>query len=124
LLGFGPLGGGPSTWDSHLFGPISGRGPISWDFYPVRGVQLGGTEHVKEEGFRYDEKKDVYICPKGKKLTRKSDHRKVAYYRLPTAVCEACPLFDQCVPKDRYAYRRGKRITRDINQALFEEVLE
>jgi hypothetical protein len=43
---------GPDIWDSHLLEPTPGRGPSIWEFHPLRGVQLGGTEHTDNTVFQ------------------------------------------------------------------------
>jgi transposase len=67
--------------------------------------------------FRYDEKKDVYVCPAGAELTYRFHTyelgRELRYYRA--SGCKSCGLKKQCM--------RGKanrRITREENEGLME----
>jgi transposase len=67
--------------------------------------------------FRYDEKKDVYVCPAGAELTYRFPTyelgREIRYYRA--SGCNRCALKKQCM--------RGKanrRLTREENEHLME----
>jgi transposase len=67
--------------------------------------------------FRYDEKKDVYVCPAGAELRYRFATyelgREIRYYRA--SGCKSCALKKQCM--------RGKanrRITREENEGLME----
>jgi hypothetical protein len=67
--------------------------------------------------FRYDEVKDVYVCPAGGELTHRFNTyelgRELRYYRA--SGCKGCALKKKC--------KRGKanrRITREENEGLME----
>lgn len=74
------------------------------------GIQLhtpkatGGATYkveLRREDFRYDEKKDCFICPSGKKLTLRSlerEHYNICLiYRADRKDCRVCPMLERCV---------------------------
>jgi hypothetical protein len=65
--------------------------------------------------FRYDKEKDLYICPLGKRLTRKGNRTggKDATYR--GADCANCPRKPECAPK-----HASRSITRSKDEASVE----
>ena len=68
MLGFQVSGRGSGMWESHLSRPLPGRGSDIWDFYPLRGDRLDGTEQQKKAvkvGTRT-------VSSKGRKLKAKS----------------------------------------------------
>lgn len=69
-------------------------------------IPIHGQFTVEREGFRYDEKKDAFICPKGEELVfsrlfmdRNGYPKKT--YRLSRSICKACPIREQCLGKVR-----------------------
>jgi hypothetical protein len=67
--------------------------------------------------FRYDEKKDVYVCPAGAELTYRFATyelgRELRYYRA--SGCKTCALKKQCTRN-----KANRTITREENEALME----
>jgi len=67
--------------------------------------------------FRYDEKKDVYVCPAGAELTYRFATyelgRELRYYRA--SGCKTCALKKQCTRN-----KANRTITREANEALME----
>ncbi len=67
--------------------------------------------------FRYDEAKDVHVCPAGTALTYRfstdEKGRPVRYYR--TSACKGCALQRQCTRN-----RTGRTITREQDEAVME----
>jgi len=67
--------------------------------------------------FRYDEKKDVYVCPAGAELTYRFATyelgRELRYYRA--SGCKGCALKPQCTRN-----QANRTITREENEALME----
>jgi transposase len=67
--------------------------------------------------FRYDEKKDVYVCPAGAELTYRFNTyelgRELRYYRA--SGCKGCALKKQCTRN-----KANRTITREENEALME----
>ncbi len=67
--------------------------------------------------FRYDEKKDVYVCPAGAELTYRFATyelgRELRYYRARG--CKTCALKSQCTRN-----KSNRTITREENEALME----
>jgi len=67
--------------------------------------------------FRYDEKKDVYVCPAGAELTYRFHTyelgRELRYYQAKD--CAGCALKKQCTRN-----KANRRITREENEGLME----
>jgi transposase len=67
--------------------------------------------------FRYDEKKDVYVCPAGAELTYRFATyelgRELRYYRA--SGCKTCALKQQCTRN-----KANRTITREANEGLME----
>jgi transposase len=67
--------------------------------------------------FRYDETKDVYVCPAGAELTHRFDTyelgRELRYYRA--SGCKGCALKKQCTRN-----KTNRTITREENEGLME----
>jgi len=66
-----------------------------------------------DEGFLYDREQDVYICPAGEKLKRKSVHKKRQSmdYSAPKKACAICGLRDQCTRN-----KSGRTVKRHLRQ--------
>jgi transposase len=84
---------------------------------PDLGKALG-KGHAKstifgEERFRYDADKDVYHCPAGQEMKRKSLHqnRNGIDYAAPKKVCAVCELRDQCTRN-----KMGRTVKRHLRQ--------
>lgn len=67
--------------------------------------------------FKYDEKKDVYVCPAGAELTYRFATyelgRELRYYRA--SGCRSCALKKQCTRN-----KNNRTITREANEGLME----
>lgn len=61
--------------------------------------------------FRYDARRDIYICPAGKKL-RTTGTVSAMRYRASKRDCVTCPLKERCCPKSP-----ERKIVRDVNEA-------
>ena len=68
---------------------------------------------LSRSNFSYDLEKDVYICPDDKVLTTTGTvvSGDLYNYRASTEDCRACPLKQQCCPKDKQ-----RKITRSIHE--------
>lgn len=66
-----------------------------------------------EDRFRYDREKDVYLCPAGQEMKRKSLHqnRNGIDYAAPKKACAACELRPQCTRN-----KSGRTIKRHLRQ--------
>ena len=100
----------------------------------VRKGQSNGSYGPEE--FSYDAERDVYHCPAGQQLTTTGQYhqrrakksgatgtsggQRFRYYRGERAVCEACPLRDQCLSEGEIKNRKGKTITRQEHAAAVE----
>lgn len=80
---------------------------------PKRGEEDQRT--FDKSAFLYDAEEDVYYCPAGKKLERRSQRKapqgkgKTRYlYRIAKSECSACPLRAKCFKNSRNQY--GRRI--------------
>lgn len=70
---------------------------------------------VRQKGFKYDEEKDVYICPLGCVLPLKNID-KLGYKQYHDAKqCQGCPLLDTCAGKSN-----KKVLRRHIKQEVYE----
>ena len=100
----------------------------------VRKGQKNGSYGPEE--FSYDAERDVYHCPAKQQLsttgqlhqrrpkksgaTGTSGGQRFRYYRGERAVCEACPLRDQCLSEGERKNRTGRTITRQEHAAAVE----
>lgn len=69
--------------------------------------------------FKYDEQKDVYICPQGHEL-KKYNHRRadIEIYRYANKkACMGCPVKDLCTP-----HKNGRTVFRQRNEHIADEV--
>jgi len=74
-----------------------------------------------DERFQYDREQDVYICPAGQHLKRKSVHkrRKSMDYSAPKKVCASCDLRDQCTRN-----KSGRTVKRHFRQEALDRMRE
>jgi transposase len=74
-----------------------------------------------KEQFRYDRESDVYVCPGEQRLEfgfqTVEKGRAIRYYSTPA--CKTCPLRAKCTQN-----KRGRRITRWVDEHLLEEMAE
>jgi transposase len=72
-----------------------------------------------KDDFRYDQERDLYVCPAGEELTfRHVSHergREVRYYR--TSACRGCALRPKCTRN-----RQSRRISRLANEHVLEQM--
>lgn len=100
-----------------------GEGVTPYVAKPYTSANQKHGLYTKDE-FRYDGKKDCYICPQGEELTYRFDTvelgRHIRYYATPA--CRGCPVREKC----RRAKGRGsgRRITRWVDEHLLEEMAE
>lgn len=77
-----------------------------------------------KDQFAYDRECDHYRCPQGEDLTYRFDAvesgRHIRYYATPK--CRDCPVRRQCTRGQER--RKGRRITRWIDEHLLEEMVE
>jgi macrodomain Ter protein organizer (MatP/YcbG family) len=74
-----------------------------------------------KEQFRYDGESDSYVCPGAQRLDfrfqTEEKGRVIRYYSTPA--CKTCPLKAKCTQN-----KRGRRITRWVDEHLLEEMAE
>ena len=72
-----------------------------------------------KERFQYDKDRDEYICPEGKRLTRKGfdKEKQVNMYRADSRDCKACQHFNVCTKS-----KKGRTIKRSIHENLKEQL--
>ena len=80
-------------------------------YIPKQGAsQQPKDEKYHRKNFRYDEEKDIYICPAGKELPlvriRKEERRKGSKIYRKKAVCKECLERENCT---KYKYREIER---------------
>jgi transposase len=72
-------------------------------FVPNFHRDVGG--HLEEQGFRYDEEKDIVTCPVGIEMKFSSmsgsngENESSRVYTIKKNQCESCPRLAQCLPK-------------------------
>jgi hypothetical protein len=81
---------------------------------PVWDMSKRDDGTFSRSDFKYDRKRNVYICPAGETLTTSgrvnSDHAIRYFASVPR--CRECPLKQRCCPNVQ-----ARRIVRDINEA-------
>jgi hypothetical protein len=82
----------------------------------LNGVQSDSgsrAEIFSDEKFIYDKETDIYTCPSGKKLRRKSLHmnRESIDYAASKSDCSVCDLMPQCTKN-----KAGRTLKRDLRQ--------
>jgi transposase len=74
--------------------------------------------------FRYDQARDLYVCPAGNELTTSGRLQSDGYYRYTARKrdCDVCPLKPRCCPKqpERRVPRAPDEAARDYARALME----
>jgi transposase len=77
------------------------------------------TAFFSSEHFRYEQERDVYLCPNGKEL--RFDHAdpktQARRYRARAKDCNPCPLKAQCT-----ASPQGRTLTRSAQETLLERI--
>lgn len=102
---------------------------------PKSRVNTKKDKKYNKDAFIYDEEKDAYICPEKKGLTsngkwyNKNNGKlrkayRVKHYKLPFAVCNACPLKIECAGKANLANSKGKYIERTEYEDYIDENIE
>lgn len=86
-------------------------------------VPLPNWEHITgylgSNHFQYDAQRDVYICPQGQLLRRRTNEyksRKVEY-QARAEDCNSCPLKEQCTPSNN-----GRVVHRHFDEAYLDRV--
>ena len=93
--------------DKEIFAVIAGR----------KAPTSEGT--LPKEKFKYDEEHDCYICPDGKVLNYGTTNREgYREYNSRVTECKACPLKEQCTPKEV----KKRKIMRHIWESYKEQV--
>lgn len=77
------------------------------------------TGYLGSNLFTYDAGRDVYICPQGQPLRRRRTEytSKRIEYGAEAAVCNACPLKEQCTPSNR-----GRSVHRHFDEEYLDRV--
>ena len=102
---------------------------------PKKRVHPKKEKAFNKDAFEYDEEQDIYICPENHSLTsngtwykkNNGKHRrayKVKHYKLPFAICNACPHRLNCAGKANLKNSKGRYIERSEYQPYIEENIE
>ena len=78
---------------------------------PPKARTYTGDKYFTVEDFKYDEKRDVFICPAGKTLKymgRVKDRPKQRRYGVLPSVCCQCKLKDRCTKANRRQLKVSK----------------
>lgn len=88
-------------------------------------------EKFRKEDFRYDEARNVYICPQGQLLrttgrAQRDKRRNIDYlsYRCSIPICRACPVRDRCIPSEKTPRRTITRFEHDEAREALVEVMK
>ena len=75
---------------------------------------------LSPENFKYDENKDVVICPSGNELRRVTYDKRNRrwHYRARGSACRLCSLKSKCSPKTKY-----RSIVRHVDQKYIKKSL-
>lgn len=105
--------------------------------YVAPKSRVSAKKNVKfnKDRFFYDHEKDAYICPEKEELTsngkwyNKNNGKlrkayRVKHYKLPFAVCNACPHRFECAGKSNLDNSKGKYIERSEYQEYIDENIE
>jgi transposase len=87
-------------------------------YVPLSAVDRRGG-FFGQDAFRYDQERDLYICPQGAELRFRGNHytARARAYQAPAAACQACPIRAQCTDS-----RGGRILTRSLDEAYLERV--
>jgi transposase len=77
------------------------------------------TNIFTEDHFRYDPDQDVYICPQGQQLKRKTLHPKRSSidYGAPKKACSVCDIRDQCTKN-----KTGRTVKRHLRHEELDQM--
>lgn len=67
------------------------------------------NEKFRKKDFRYDEVKDVYICPQGRELTKRNRSKDGTYVQYERPGCGDCEFAHRC-----YSRKSGRRVVRRL----------
>lgn len=75
------------------------------------------SKTIPKEAFRYDEEKDVYLCPDGNVLRKKSTDKEKnrVRYRAKEQDCAECPIRAMCIANKR---AKARTVTRPLTDAF------
>jgi IS5 family transposase len=87
--------------------------------FPRRSRHLN-RKILSPDLFKYDEEKDVVICPSGNTLRRVTYDKRNRrwHYRARGSTCRSCPLKSECSPRTKY-----RSIVRHVDQKYIEKSL-
>jgi Transposase DDE domain/Transposase domain (DUF772) len=88
-------------------------------FMPVRDWTHNNPSSFSKKDFRYDEERNLYVCPSGEELCHigNSYTERVAKYRADAEVCNACPLKSKCTDGNS-----GRLLRRSFDEHYLERV--
>lgn len=99
---------------------------------PKKRVHAKKSKQFNKDQFHYEADHDEYICPQGQHLKtngrwykkNNGKHRKaykVKHYKLPYAVCKACPHRMDCAGESNLNNSKGRYIERSEYQEYIDE---
>ncbi len=82
--------------------------------------RCGSKVGLSSDAFVRDRKRDVLICPMGKKLGFMGEHRAGSgrYRRYSARGCKSCDLYEQCVPSGRGSRQVSLSVIADLREAM------
>jgi hypothetical protein len=77
------------------------------------------TPYFGASHFTYDQERDIYRCPQGQPLPRRRVKytEEVVIYRAEAAICNGCPVKQQCTPS-----AAGRQVRRSFHAAYLDRV--
>lgn len=102
---------------------------------PKKRVAPNKDQRFNKDQFHYDAQADHYTCPQGQHLKtngkwykrNNGKHRrayKVQHYKLPYAICKACPYRMECAGAANLGNSKGRYIERSEYQQYIDENIE
>jgi hypothetical protein len=88
-------------------------------FMPVRDWTHNFPGSFSKKDLRYDERRDLYVCPEGEELRHigNSYTERVSKYRADAAICNSCALKAKCTSGSS-----GRLLRRSFNEHYIERV--
>lgn len=107
--------------DSGYMTPYICKKTCEMDIFPAIAKRTAPVAEgtIPKEEFIYDQKQDVYFCPKGIPLTYRTTNRNgYKEYRSDPSICSQCPLLEECTSNQKHQ----RKIQRHVWEAFKERV--
>lgn len=87
---------------------------------PCGKPKCGRKVGISSDAFVLETKRDVLICPAGRELRFRGEHRGGSgrYRRYSARGCKGCDLYEQCVPSGRGSRRVSLSVIADLRESM------